>query len=126
MLNGCGTFDAIAARRAFGDALLEDFPFSCLRLEDDHARAAGRKSAAADLRNPHRDDQLDRASRTRGSTGSSRKTCRGLAGLPVPLIVSVMGTSHEEFARLVEGVASRAEVAAAGAEHLLPERRSRG
>ena len=27
MLNGSGTFDAIAARRAFGDALLERFPF---------------------------------------------------------------------------------------------------
>ena len=27
VLNGSGTFDAIAARRAFGDALLERFPF---------------------------------------------------------------------------------------------------
>ena len=27
MLNGSGTFDAIAARRTFGDALLERFPF---------------------------------------------------------------------------------------------------
>ena len=27
-LNGSGTFDAIAARRAFGDELLEHFPFS--------------------------------------------------------------------------------------------------
>ena len=35
-----------------------------------------------------------------------------LAELPVPLIVSVMGTSREEFARLVEGVAKRDEVAA--------------
>jgi dihydroorotate dehydrogenase (NAD+) catalytic subunit len=35
-----------------------------------------------------------------------------LAELPVPLIVSVMGTSHEQFARLVEGVAGRDEVAA--------------
>ena len=35
-----------------------------------------------------------------------------LAELPVPLVVSVMGTSHGEFARLVEGVADRAEVAA--------------
>ena len=30
----------------------------------------------------------------------------------MPLIVSVMGTSHDEFARLVEGVAPRDEVAA--------------
>ena len=28
IVNGSGTFDAIAARRAFGDALLEEFPFS--------------------------------------------------------------------------------------------------
>jgi dihydroorotate dehydrogenase (NAD+) catalytic subunit len=28
VLNGSGTFDAIAARRAFGDALLAEFPFS--------------------------------------------------------------------------------------------------
>ena len=28
IINGSGTFDAIAARRAFGDALLERFPFS--------------------------------------------------------------------------------------------------
>ena len=27
VLNGSGTFDAIAARRAFGEALLERFPF---------------------------------------------------------------------------------------------------
>jgi dihydroorotate dehydrogenase (NAD+) catalytic subunit len=35
-----------------------------------------------------------------------------LAELPVPLIVSVMGTSAEEFTRLVDGVAAREEVAA--------------
>jgi dihydroorotate dehydrogenase (NAD+) catalytic subunit len=28
VINGSGTFDAIAARRAFGDALLGEFPFS--------------------------------------------------------------------------------------------------
>ena len=35
-----------------------------------------------------------------------------LAELPVPLIVSVMATGHEEFARLVEAVGERDEVAA--------------
>jgi dihydroorotate dehydrogenase (NAD+) catalytic subunit len=35
-----------------------------------------------------------------------------LARLPVPLIVSVMGKSHEEFTALVEGVSGRPEVAA--------------
>ena len=28
VLNGSGTFDAIAAQRAFGEALLDEFPFS--------------------------------------------------------------------------------------------------
>jgi dihydroorotate dehydrogenase len=28
VINGSGTFDALAARRVFGDALLEQFPFS--------------------------------------------------------------------------------------------------
>jgi dihydroorotate dehydrogenase (NAD+) catalytic subunit len=28
VINGSGTFDAIAARRVFGDTLLESFPFS--------------------------------------------------------------------------------------------------
>jgi len=35
-----------------------------------------------------------------------------LASLPVPLVVSVAGFSHDEFARLVEGVEERPEVAA--------------
>jgi dihydroorotate dehydrogenase (NAD+) catalytic subunit len=35
-----------------------------------------------------------------------------LAELPAPLIVSVMGKSHEEFRRLVDGVGGRPEVAA--------------
>ncbi len=35
-----------------------------------------------------------------------------LAELPVPLIVSVMGRSHDEFARLVDGVAGQSGVAA--------------
>ena len=47
IVNGSGTFDAIAARRVFGDALLERLPVRRLRLQDDHARAARRQPAAA-------------------------------------------------------------------------------
>ena len=47
VVNGSGTFDAIAARRAFGDALLDAVPVQRLRLQDDHARAARRQPAAA-------------------------------------------------------------------------------
>ena len=45
ILNGSGTFDAIAARRAFGDAVDERLP-SALRLEDDGDGRAGEPAAA--------------------------------------------------------------------------------
>ncbi len=45
-----------------------------------------------------------------------------LAELPVPLIVSVMATSREEFARLVEAVGERDEVGGDRAQRLLPQR----
>jgi dihydroorotate dehydrogenase (NAD+) catalytic subunit len=48
----------------------------------------------------------------KGLEGFVRHDLPALAELPVPLIVSVMGTSAEEFGRLVEGVADREEVAA--------------
>ena len=47
VVNGSGTFDAIAARRAFGDALLDRLPVRRLRLQDGHARAAPGQPAAA-------------------------------------------------------------------------------
>ena len=40
VVNGSGTFDAIAARRVFGDALRAALPVRRVRLQDDHARAA--------------------------------------------------------------------------------------
>ena len=42
VINASGTFDAIAARRAFGDALLRALPVRGLRVQDGHARAARR------------------------------------------------------------------------------------
>ena len=42
VLNGSGTFDAIAALRTFGDELREQLPLLGLRLEDDHGRSPGR------------------------------------------------------------------------------------
>ena len=44
--------------------------------------------------------------RTRGCAASWPRTCPRLAELPVPLIVNVMGSSPEEFARLVDAFAS--------------------
>ena len=82
-----------------------------VRLEDDHPRAPGGKPAAAPVRDPGRDDQLDRAAE-QGARGLSGSDLPALAALPVPLCVSVMAPSREGFARLVEAVGARDEVAA--------------
>ena len=111
VINGSGTFDAIAARRAFGDQLLDQFPFS----------AFVSKTITPEPRAGNPPPRLwETPSGLINSIGLPNKGLDGflehdlpeLAELPVPLIVSVMGTSHEEFARLVDGVGGREEVAA--------------
>jgi dihydroorotate dehydrogenase (NAD+) catalytic subunit len=111
VINGSGTFDALAARRAFGDRLLDEFPFS----------AFVSKTITPEPRVGNPPPRLwETSSGLINSIGLPNKGLDGflahdlpqLADLPVPLIVSVMGTSHDEFARLVEGVGGRAEVAA--------------
>jgi dihydroorotate dehydrogenase (NAD+) catalytic subunit len=111
VLNGSGTFDAIAARRAFGDAVLDRFPFS----------AFVSKTITPEPRAGNPPPRIyETPSGMINSIGLPNKGLEGflssdlprLAELPVPLVVSVMGTSREEFARLVEGVAGRDEVAA--------------
>jgi dihydroorotate dehydrogenase (NAD+) catalytic subunit len=111
VLNGSGTFDAIAARHVFGDALLERFPFS----------AFVSKTITPEPRAGNPPPRLfETPSGLINSIGLPNKGLEGflaadlpqLAELPVPLIVSVMGTSHDEFVRLVEDVAARDEVAA--------------
>ena len=54
IVNGSGTFDAIAARRAFGDALLERFPFSAFVSKTITLAAARRQPAAAAVRDAGR------------------------------------------------------------------------
>jgi dihydroorotate dehydrogenase (NAD+) catalytic subunit len=111
VLNGSGTFDAIAARRAFGEALLERFPFS--------AFVSKTITPAPRVGNPP-PRLYETPAGMINSIGLPNKGLDGflaedlprLAELPVPLIVSVMGTSAEEFRRLVSGVAGREEVAA--------------
>ena len=110
ILNGSGTFDAIAARRAFGDALLERFPF--------HAFVS--KTITVE---PRQGNPPPRLWETPGglinSIGLPNRGLRGflaselpeLADLPVPLVVSVMGFSRDELATLVARVGDRDEVA---------------
>jgi len=111
VINASGTYDAIAARRVFGDALLEDFPFSAFVsktiTEEPRAGNAPRRI-------------WETPSGMLNSIGLPNKGLAGflaedlplLAELPVPLIVSAMASSREGFARLVEAVAAREEVAA--------------
>ena len=61
VLNGSGTYDAIAARQRLRRRAPRRLPLRRLRLEDDHPAAARRQRAAADLGDAGGDDQLDRA-----------------------------------------------------------------
>jgi dihydroorotate dehydrogenase (NAD+) catalytic subunit len=110
VINGSGTFDAIAARKVYGDRLLEQFPFS----------AFVSKTITVEPRVGNEPQRIwETPAGMINSIGLPNKGLEGflaedlqqLAELPVPLIVSVMGTSHEDFSRLVEGVAGRDEVA---------------
>jgi dihydroorotate dehydrogenase (NAD+) catalytic subunit len=111
VLNGSGTFDAIAALRAFGPQLRERFPFS----------AFVSKTITVAPREGNPPPRLwEAAAGLVNSIGLPNKGLDGfiahdlpvLATLPVPLVVSVAGFSYEEFARLVDAVAAEHAVAA--------------
>ncbi len=111
VLNGSGTFDAIAARRAFGDELHERFPFA----------AFVSKTITPEPRAGNPPPRLyETPAGLINSIGLPNKGLDGflaadlplLAELPVPLVVSVMATSHDGFARLVAAVGERPEVGA--------------
>jgi dihydroorotate dehydrogenase subfamily 1 len=111
VINASGTFDAIAARRVYGDELLECFPFS----------AFVSKTITPEPRAGNEPQRIwETPAGMINSIGLPNKGLEGflaedlpqLSELPVPLIVSVMGTSHEEFSRLVTGVGEGDEVAA--------------
>jgi dihydroorotate dehydrogenase (NAD+) catalytic subunit len=111
VINASGTYDAIAARRVFGDALLEDFPFSAFVSKtitpEPRAGNAPRRiwETPAGMLNSI-------GLPNKGPEGFLAEDLPQLAELPVPLIVSVMAPSREGFARLVGAVAEREEVAA--------------
>jgi dihydroorotate dehydrogenase (NAD+) catalytic subunit len=111
IVNGSGTFDAIAARRTFGDAAFERFPFAAfvsktITLEPRHGNPPPRLwETAAGLINSI-------GLPNRGLHGYLEHDLPVLARLPVPLVVNVMGFTREEVATLVEAVGARDEVAA--------------
>jgi dihydroorotate dehydrogenase (NAD+) catalytic subunit len=111
VINASGTYDAIAARRVFGDALLEDFPFAAFVSKtitpEPRAGNAPRRiwETPAGMINSI-------GLPNKGLEGFLAEDLPQLAELPVPLIVSVMATDRSGFARLVEAIAGRDEVAA--------------
>jgi dihydroorotate dehydrogenase (NAD+) catalytic subunit len=111
IVNASGTFDALAAARAFGTALFDRFPFAAFvtktvtnepRVGNPPPRlwelGAGMINSIG-LPNKGRERFL-------------AEDLPALADLPVPLVVNVMGSSADEFAELVEAFAPRDEVAA--------------
>jgi len=111
VINGSGTFDAIAAHRAFGDELLERFPFAALVS----------KTVTLEPRQGNPPPRLwEVPGGLINSIGLPNKGLHGylehdlpfLATLPVPLIVNVMGFSRDEVGELVGAFAERPEVSA--------------
>jgi dihydroorotate dehydrogenase (NAD+) catalytic subunit len=111
IINASGTFDAIAARQAFGEQLLERFPFA----------AFVSKTVTVEPRQGNPPPRLwELAGGLMNSIGLPNKGLRGyleqdlprLAELPVPLIVNVMGFSRDEVAELVRAFAELEQVAA--------------
>jgi len=122
VINGSGTFDAIAARRAFGAALETDFPFAAyvsktITLEAREGNPPPRLwEAASGLINsiglPNKgleryiaEDLPQLASLTAAARGAHD-------GCAVPLITNVMGSTAEEFSTLVLACDARSEIAA--------------
>jgi dihydroorotate dehydrogenase (NAD+) catalytic subunit len=111
IVNGSGTFDAIAARRAFGDAVYERFPFAAFVSKT--VTIAPRQGNP-----PPRLWELPGGLinsiglPNKGLAGYLEEDLPQLAELPVPLIVNVMGSTREDVARLVAAFAERDEVSA--------------
>ena len=111
VINASGTFDALAARRVYGDELLERFPFA----------AFVSKTITLEPRAGNEPQRIwETPAGMINSIGLPNKGLEGflesdlplLAELPVPLIVSVMATGHEDFKRMVGALGERDEVAA--------------
>lgn len=111
VINASGTFDAIAARAAFGEGLIEDFPFS--------AFVSKTITLAPRVGNPP-PRLWEAPAGLINSIGLPNKGLEGylehdlpeLARLPAPLITNVMGASEGEIATLLERCSERPEIAA--------------
>lgn len=111
VVNGSGTFDVIAARRVFGAAVDENFPFAAfvsktITLEPRLGNPPPRLfETPAGLINSI-------GLPNRGVAGYLEHDLPELATLPVPLITNVMGSNADEVGQLFEALEPRDEIAA--------------
>lgn len=111
VINGSGTFDAIAARTAFGDALDVNFPFAAfvsktITLQPRAGNPPPRLwEAQAGLVNSI-------GLPNKGLERYLADDLPELARLPVPLITNVMGSTAEEISELARACDDRKEIAA--------------
>ncbi len=123
VINGSGTYDAIAAKLAFGEALAEDFPFAAYvsktitlqpragnpppriwELGDGMINSIGLPNKGLERYLGEDMPALARL-RTRGLEA-------GAPRYPVPLVTNVMGSTAAELERLVEACDAPREIAA--------------
>ena len=109
IVNASGTFDAIAAQRAFGPEVLERFPFSAY-VSKTITPAARIGNAPPRLWEEGAGMVNSIGLPNKGLDGFLELDLPQLAELPVPLIVSVMATSAEEFIAMIEPLSERDEV----------------
>lgn len=111
IINGSGTFDAIAARGVFGERLLQRFPFSAfvsktITLQPRPGNPAPRLwEAPAGLINSI-------GLPNKGLDGYIDEDLPQLAQLPVPLITNVMGSTERELCELVAACERQPGIAA--------------
>jgi dihydroorotate dehydrogenase (NAD+) catalytic subunit len=121
IINGSGTFDAIAAYEVFGEELYESFPFS----------AYVSKTITVEPRNGNPPPRLWEAQAglinsiglpNKGLERYLAEDLPRLSRLPVALITNVMGSTVEEISTLVSRCDTVAEIAAAELNVCLLER----
>jgi dihydroorotate dehydrogenase (NAD+) catalytic subunit len=111
IINGSGTFDALAARKAFGAALDRQFPFAAyvsktITLEPRAGNPPPRLwEAPAGLINSI-------GLPNKGLAGYLNEDLPALASLPVPLITNVMGSTEAEISELMEACDAQRQIAA--------------
>jgi dihydroorotate dehydrogenase (NAD+) catalytic subunit len=111
IINGSGTFDAIAARRVFGDDLDDAFPFAAFVSKTiTLAPRAGNPpprlwEAQAGLINSI-------GLPNKGLHAYLEHDLPQLARLPVPLVTNVMGSTAEEIVELLRACDAHEEIAA--------------